>query len=283
MLFKNLERINKEDKELEELEEQYRKENDPEYKAKENEENKNEKEPEVVTKDDETWKKRYSDLRSHSSKKENELSKEVADLKKKLETVEKNPDLPKNKEEAKEWVSKYPDLARVLMTLMEERDEKIKEEVDNVRNEITLERAELAREKAFSAVLKVHPDFVELINDKKFQEWVNDQPKKRGSVIGGAIFKALYENETDADAAIEAVNVYKADVGKKPSDKKEVVDAAKTVKKSAPETPRSDGKKVWLESEIDKMDRWTFDRLEEELEVARREGRIEYDISGAAR
>ena len=147
-LYKNKARDEALDKELEELEEAYKRENDPEYKADQEKDKDKNKEPEIKTSEDETWKKRYSDLRSHSSKTENDLKKQISDLEKKVESVSKNPDMPKNREEAKEWVEKYPDLARVLSTLMEEKVEKAKEEVDNFKHELDLERLELARERA---------------------------------------------------------------------------------------------------------------------------------------
>lgn len=277
--YKNIARAEQEDKELEELETEYRKQFGENQEDDENTEVTTQ--PQENRTEEDNWKKRYSDLRSYMSKKEAELQKEVEDLRKSLK--EKDTDFPKNKEEAEKWVQDYPDLARVLMTLIEERTELVREDVKNVREELTRERHELEKQKALDTVLKKHPDFLELITEDNFKNWVVAQPEVRGPVIGQALYDALYKNETDAQAAIEAVNIYKADMRK--TEKKNDKSAAIAVNKGGASAPQvnSDGKRKFLESEIEKLKPWEWDKLEDEIEAARREGRIVYDISGAAR
>lgn len=275
MRYKNLARAEQNDRELEELVTEYIQEFDPNKKVEENV---------LPTQDDVPWQKRYSDLRSHTSKLLNEKDRKIADLEKEKEQIQARPDFPKNKEEAKKWLVDYPDLGRVLLTIIEDQTDKVRDDVKGLRDELDLEKAELAKEKAFNQVLKVHRDFAELIDDDEFKAWVVEQPRQRGPVIGQALYDALYNNQTDASAAIEAVNIYKAD--KKAKDKqKRTPEAALAVNRSSSLSPApSNGdKNKFLESDIEKLDRWEFDRLESEIELARREGRIVYDISGAAR
>lgn len=280
MKFRNLTRAQQDEEELERLEAEYRKEFGEQQE--EQTEQKQPQEEATTTNEDESWKKRYGDLRSYSSKQLSEKEKQIEDLKKELE--KKSSELPKNKEEAEKWVQEYPDLARVLMTLIEERTELVREDVKVVREELLRERHELEREKALETVIKKHPDFLQLIAEEDFKSWVVAQPEQRGPVIGQALYDALYNNETDAKAAIEAVNIYKADRRKaeKSSDKSAAI-AVNKGSASQPQVTAKDGKRRFLESEIDKLKPWEWDKLEDEIELARREGRIVYDISGAAR
>lgn len=289
MKYKNEERIAEEDAELARLEEEYRKQNSGETQAHTPEDNDlSEDEKKLQATEEQTWKKRYSDLRSYTQKQVNDVNKELAELKKQLAEKEKEAKFPVNKQEAEEWVKEYPDLARVIGTLIEERAgtlvTSVADEVKTARLELEAERSAVARERAVAEVLKVHPDFLDLIQSDDFKEWVENQPKVRGPFLGQSIYNALYENDTDANSAIQAVNVYKQDKGMKKSKKETSIDAAYSVKKTAASTPiETNGKRVFHESEIEKMSSWDFDKLEEEIEAARREGRIVYDISGAAR
>lgn len=243
----------------------------------------------VANAEEETWKKRHGDLRSYTSRQINELQAELSDLKKTLVEKEREASkLPTNKTEAETWVKDYPDLARVLGTLIETQTEFVKEDVKTVREELQAERLQMAKEKAINAIIRVHPDFLTLINEQDFKDWVERQPlpKTEGGRgrIGQALYDALWRNETDAEAAIEAVEVYKADkAAKTPKKDTTARDAALSVRTPSSSTPSDTGKKTFLESEIDKMKPWDYEKLESAIEEARRDGRIVYDMSGAAR
>lgn len=289
MKYKNLARIEADEAELAELEAQYIKENGGEIEEEEV------KTPldkpsdlPADTPEEETWKKRHSDLRSYSQKQLNELRKEFEDFKKEAAKKEKEgSQLPQNKAEAEEWVREYPDLARVISTLIDQRAGEqvtsVSDEVQSVKRELEAERTAMARERAENEILKVHPDFPEIIRTQEFKDWVESQPEVRGPRIGQALYDALYNNETDATSAIQAVNVYKSDTNKKVPAKDTAREAASSVRKTNISTPSKDGKRTFSETEIDKMKPWEYEKLEEEIEEARRDGRIVYDISGAAR
>lgn len=240
--------------------------------------------PPAANKDEEIWKKRHSDLRSYSQKQVNERDQRIAELERALAEKDKQHLAPQNQQELEQWIKEYPDLARVLGNMIDQRAEKqvstVSDEVRTARMELQAERESIQRERAMGEVLKVHPDFLDLINKQDFKDWVEDQPTKRGR-IGQALYDALYENNTDADAAIQAINIYKQD---KASSKKERNEAALTVRKPSSALPEStNGKRTFTESEIDAMPFYVYDKLEQEIEDARRDGRIVYDQSGAAR
>jgi hypothetical protein len=290
--YKNEDRIAQEEAELERLEADYRKQ----YGEKSTEEGNSPPEPvsDAQLQEEETWKKRHSDLRSYTQRQLNDKDKEILALREEISKAEKanrQRDLPKNKEELENWVSEYPDLARVLGTMIDTRAEaqitNVADEVRSVKMELEAERTAMAKERALNEVLKAHPDFLSLIQTQDFKDWVEKQPlpKSEGGrgKIGQAIYEALWVNETDPEAAIQAVDVYKQDKAgsRRPSPDRE---AALTVKKTSSGTPASDGgKKTWKESEIENLQYWEWDKYEKEIEDARREGRIIYDLSGAAR
>lgn len=287
MKYRNQERIDQEDAELLALEAEYSKQITGE--VPENPDLTPLDPPSdlpVVNKEEETWKKRHGDLRSYTSKQINDLTKEIDNLKKVVADKEREATkLPTNKAEAEAWIKEYPDLARVISTVIETQTEHIKEDVKTTRQELEAERLAIAREKALNAIIKVHPDFLELVNDEDFKEWVESQPAKRGPRIGQALFDALYNNNDDADSAIQAVNVYKSDKSSKtPKKDTSALEAATSVRRTSASAPSGDsGKRTYTESEIEKMDYRTYEKLEEDIDLARREGRYVYDITGAAR
>lgn len=241
--------------------------------------------PPAATKDEEIWKKRHSDLRSYSQKQLNERDNRIQELERALADKEKQHLLPQNKQEAEQWVQEYPDLARVISTLIDERAEKqvssVSDEVKSVKMQLEAEREAIQRERAMTQILKVHPDFLDLIPKQEFKDWVESQPTVRGPRIGQALYDALYENNTDAEAAIQAINIYKQD---KAGPKKERNEAALSVRKPSTAVPESTGgKRTFTESEIEAMPYYVYDKLAQEIEDARREGRIIFDQTGAAR
>lgn len=243
----------------------------------------------LQTAEEDTWKKRHADLRSYSQKQMNLKDQELSEIKAKLKELEekKNSALPENKAELEDWMKEYPDLARVLGTMIDQRAERqvtsVADEVKDVRAQLEAERTAMARERAMGDILKKHPDFLDLVNQEDFKEWVESQPAVRGPRIGQALYDALYNNETDAEAAIQAVNIYKQDTAPARPKKDAARDAALSIRKTASTPPTNSGKRVYLESEIEKMSRWDFDKYEVDIDEARREGRYVYDISGAAR
>lgn len=281
--YRNDARAAAEDAELERLESEYRNVEDPVVEDKSlgatppvNEVN---------------WEKRHGDLRAASQRQVSEKDQEIARLKEEKAALEREATkLPTNKKEAEDWVKEYPDLARVLVTLMEQQTEYVKEDVKTVRQELEAERYMMAREKAMNAILRAHDDFLTLVNEQSFKDWVVLQPKPkaeggRGPRIGKALYDALYENETDAEAAIEAVDMYKADLAaSKPKKDTASREAATSVRKTAASmVPDNTGKRTYSESEIDNMSSRDFDKYEDDIDDAKREGRFVYDITGAAR
>jgi hypothetical protein len=225
---------------------------------------------ENLSSDEETWKKRFGDLRRHQQKTEKALKDEIESLK---NSVPQNPSLPKTEEEVADWVSRFPDVAAIVETLADkkakERDSDLEarlSQIEEMRDQIDLEKAE-------TAILKIHPDFKEISQSDEFHTWADTQPKW--------IQDSLYDN-ADAKTVARSIDLYKLDKGiKKISPDK---NAALSVNTRARVTPQENEKDSWYsESQISKMSDKEFSQKSEEIEKAQREGKFHYDISRKAR
>jgi hypothetical protein len=253
----------------------------------------------AVTKEDETWRKRYSDLRSHAAKKENDLVKAREDDRKRIEALEgqlrtvvrEQANLPKtaDSQTVHKWIQDFPEVYGVVAAIIKDEitdsHEKTTKQLSEKVEAIERDRHELTKQQAMAAVLRVHPDLPKIVASDHYQNWLVEQEEKgrKGNSFSRALFEALWENETDADAAIEALNHYKAQKGKK-SQKDIEAEALAPVARSNSTGPTEHGNKpVFKESQIDAMSYREYEKYEEAIENARRDGRIVYDITGAAR
>ena len=267
----NKERIEQEEKELEELKKQNTEQVEEEKKS----------EPEPVTAEEKSFKKRYGDLRRHSQKKEHDLQKQIDELRTQLDSsTKKQIKLPKSEEELDEWAKEYPDVAKIVETIAIKKAKEQSVELEEKLKQINTMQDDALREKAEVQLLKKHPDFVEIRNEDAFHNWVDEQPEW--------VQKALYENEHDANSAARAIDLYKSDMGistKKVSSKDKELEAAKSVsvssKSDSIDTKGSAG--TFKESEVEAMSAQEYETKEEDIVNSIRAGKFIYDVSGAAR
>ena len=122
--------------------------------------------------------------------------------------------------------------------------------------------------------MKLHPDFGQIRQDPAFHEWVALQPMY--------IQDALYKNNTDAMAASRAIDLYKADTGKRK--KANPKSAAQSVGRTSAATPAPTGGKArFSESQVAAMSDRDYEKNEDAILEAMRTGAFVYDVSGAAR
>lgn len=241
------------------------------------------------SKEEESWKKRYSDLRRYASQKEAELQKEIEDREKKLseKAAREEGVLPKvvDKETVLKWKRDYPDVFGIVASINQEVTEAATSDIKKKLEDIEAERLELSKTRAMNEVLAAHPDFMDLRETDEFQNWLSEHGDLAlaGDPISEAIHYALWENDTDSRAAIRAINIYKAEKNKKPTRKSEEDIASGGRRSNAQAPAESDGKRRYKESEIEKMSSREYDQFEDDIDAARREGRIIYDISAAGR
>jgi len=216
-----------------------------------------------LSKEEESFKKRYSDLRRHNQKISDSLKEKEAELalvKKQKATA----GLP-SAEEAESWAKENPKAAAIIRALASEQTSVTSEELSQVKDK--LNRAEQE-----ARILKVHPDFESITSESEFHDWADEQPERVQSLIFSK----------SADDVIWAVSQYKKEMlGEKPNMKKE---AAKSVSsKSTSAEPKSQSKGHFTESMVSKMSMQEYEKNEEAITKAMRDGTFTYDLSGAAR
>lgn len=230
--------------------------------------------------EEKSFKKRYGDLRSHSAKEKKELQDRISALEEQLE-AKPSGELPSSEEDLEAWREQYPDVSKVIESLIQKRateivadqEEKTRTQLDEIRKG----QSELTREKAEAKIKKAHPDFEKLQEDDKFHDWVDEQPKW--------VQDGLFLNSDDPDSVIRILDFYKSDTGQTPAAKKEKEkEAAKGVDtKSKTSIDPEENAKKFRESDIRRMSADEYEEKEELIMEAMRTGNFIYDISGAAR
>lgn len=226
-----------------------------------------------LSREEKSFKKRYGDLRRHMAEKEKEW-------KDKLESVQSSsPTLraPKSDEDIEAWAEKNPDVAAIVEAIASKKAAEKFAVAENRLREFDEANYEAERTKAETAIRKAHSDFDDLRDSDGFHDWVESQPKW--------VRDALYENSDDAASVIRVIDLYKVDNNMTPSaQKSKAKDAAKTVSKRT-RTPVDDtgAGSMLKESVVAKMTDKQFEDRYDEIQEAMRSGKFIYDISGKAR
>ena len=225
--------------------------------------------------EEKNFKKRYGDLRRHSQKKEEEFNAKIAALEAKLDKASKQElVLPKTDEELEAWSKEYPDVAGIIESIADKKAKASANALEERMAELEELRVNATREKAEAELIKMHPDFVEIREDDTFHNWAKDQPKW--------VQDALYENVDDAKSVARVIDLYKVDKGitkvkKSNSSDKAAASSVKTKSAAAPEP--DEASKYVKESEVEAMSIKEYEKRQEEILDAQRNGRFIYDVS----
>lgn len=231
-------------------------------------------EPEPQTAEEASFKKRYGDLRRHSQNLMTQKDQEIQKLKQQLDTAAKGQiRFPKTDEEIKQWAERYPDVAQIVDSIARKRANEALQEGEKRLGHLKDLEKKISRKEAEGELYKLHPDFGQIRQDPDFHEWVQLQPQN--------IQDALYKNNTDAYAAARALDLYKADKGRKKSSNKKT--AAQSVGRSTSATPGTQGRAKFSESQVQSMSDRDYEKNEDAIMEAMRSGEFVYDVSGAAR
>jgi hypothetical protein len=229
------------------------------------------------------WKKRHSDLRSFTQKEINELKKELNTVRSQLtDATQKQIKFPKTEEEVTDWVQKYPDVAAIVETIAMKKVADVRKEMAD-RDTVLQEQAyQVEFNKNLNRIVAVHSDFFELRENDDFIEWLQKQPKY--------VRLAFADNPVDfddlediADTVISALKLYKAEKPKKNKNDDNRDAARGILNKGSGGVPQERPENTILESDIDKMSIKEYEKREEEIMKAMREGRIIYDLPRAGR
>tara|TARA_R110000824_G_scaffold74601_2_gene189591 strand:+ start:341 stop:1204 length:864 start_codon:yes stop_codon:yes gene_type:complete len=262
------ERIKKEEEELEDL-----------IKEQKGDTTEDSTEDEVVlSAEEKTFKKRYSDLRRHQQKQAEDLKSEIDQLKSQLDSATKKEfKLPKTDDDIAAWAAQYPDVAAIVETIAMKKASERSAEIEVQVSELNNERLQVSKDRAETELYTMHPDFDDIRESDDFHDWAEEQPVW--------IQKALYENDDDAKSASRAIDLYKSDKGKTKTAASKDKDAARSVKtkgeRSRPALRNEAGS--FKESDVDKMTPQEYEKNSEAIMDSIRSGSFIYDMSGSAR
>ena len=225
--------------------------------------------------EEKNFKKRYGDLRRHQQKKEEEFTAKIEALEAQLtKAANKELVLPKTDEELEAWTKEYPDVASIIETIADKKSKSAAKELETRMAELEELRLNATRDKAEAELVKMHPDFIEIREDDTFHTWAEDQPKW--------VQDALYENMDDAKSVARVIDLYKVDKGitNKKKAKPEEKAAASSVKTKSAAIPEPDeAANMIRESEVAAMNIREYEKRQEEILDAQRNGRFIYDVS----
>ena len=224
--------------------------------------------------EDRVFKKRYDDLKRHYDSTVNKHKDEVRTLRSQLESSTKQFVPPKSKSELEAWRKEYPDVYDMVETIAMNKATTQTAELEDKYKNLQLQQEQIAKDKAEVELLKMHPDFSDIRSQDDFHKWAADQdPTIQGW---------LYENTSNAQLAARAIDLYKMDTGQSKLTKKEEKDVKKEAAKAISKTKKATDsdvpkKKIWTTSEIAKLKPHEFEKFEKEIDLARLEGRINYN------
>ena len=225
--------------------------------------------------EEKNFKKRYGDLRRHSQKKEEEFNAKIEALEAKLTKAAKQElVLPKTDEELEAWAKEYPDVAGIIESIADKKAKASATALEERMAEFEELKVDAQREKAEAELVKIHPDFIEIRQDDIFHNWAKEQPKW--------VQDALYENVDDAKSVARVIDLYKIDKGitnKKKATPSEKAAASSVKTKSAAAPEPDEAANMIRESEVAAMSIKEYEKRQEEILDAQRNGRFIYDVS----
>jgi hypothetical protein len=229
----------------------------------------------TLSKEEESFKKRYGDLRRHMQEKEQEYKIKFEQLQQQLDKAAKNElVLPKGEADIAAWAKKYPDVAAIVEAIADKKASERSTDLDKRLKEIEELRTQAKKDKAEAELMSLHPDFTQIRSDDAFHDWAESQPKW--------VQDALYENVDDAKSVARVIDLYKADMGitkqKTTSSDKA---AASSVNARSRNTPEADDSKAFFrESQVNKMSTKDYEKNADAIMEAIRSGKFVYDVTG---
>tara|TARA_R110000787_G_scaffold579_1_gene2062 strand:- start:7269 stop:8066 length:798 start_codon:yes stop_codon:yes gene_type:complete len=235
------------------------------------------------TPEEETFKKRYGDLRRHTQQKDAERDgthqKELESLRRELdEATKKQIKFPKTEAEVSEWTQKYPDVAKIIQTIagkqIQEARAEAGKEIDRISEQQAKTAHTLTKREALAELKRLQPEFERIKGTKKFHDWVSEQP----TTLQDSIYKRL--NPVEASRTID---LYKSDMGMRSGKSSATESAAKAVSTGGGGSPSTTGAKQYSESQVDRMSLDEYEKNAPAIKESMRKGTFVYDISGGAR
>lgn len=239
--------------------------------------NENTQPTEDLSPEEKTWSKRYGDLRRLLAQKEKQWQEKFDEQAIRLQnsTAMTVPDASDD-EAIEQWIAEHPQIARIVTGIADRRANAATADVNIRMQEIAKERAQLDQQTAYRKVDEAHPDFFDTIrHEEKFHSWLATKSQR--------LQDAIYGDENDWKTAIDVISLYKVENGKTGKKAPSAREAAEYIPSKQPAGPKTGGKITWKESDIARMTGAEYEKYEEQINEAIRNGEVLMDISGGAR
>lgn len=237
-------------------------------------------------KEDESWKKRYGDLRSFAQKKEDKLKNDIKEREKYIQELQLSLEqakkttggfIPTSEVELTEWSKANPEAYTIIRSIAaKEKEEEIKRlqlEITDLKGDFSEKTQEVAKAKLEAK----HPDLYELAADKNFWAWIREQDD--GEELENALTKTF-----DVAKADRILRTYKLENGLTSKDKQpkrnDKLAAAMDVSTRGSMPNIEPGRNyVFKESDISKMNDREYEANAEAIAKAQHDGKILMDIT----
>lgn len=218
------------------------------------------------------YKKRYDDLKKHYDIKLSEFKQREQELQSAAEKAYPKYQPPKSEEDLEKFKTEYPDLYETVETVAHMRSEEHVSALQSKLQALEEREATISKRDAETQLQVRHPDFEDIRSDENFHAWAKTQPED--------IQNWIYNNPDNATLASRAIDLYKLEnnIAIKPS-KKSVrsqtssSDAASMVSTKTTNVEPQQAK-IWTQREIASLSMNDYDKFEEEIDLAVREGRV---------
>lgn len=223
------------------------------------------------------WEKRYGDLRRDAEQNLLAHRAEIAQLNSQIEALAKQSmALPTTEDEIREWMEEFPQVATIVEAIADKKARAHTEIYESRLKALESREIETDHQRAINLIIAAHPDFHDLAQNPEFHNWLAGRSVKFQDTI--------YKSPVDPAAAIDVLSSYKASIGSKPkATAAKPASAAQAVRTSGTgvSEPLGTPGRKWRESEIEALSGREYEKHMDEIDKARSEGRIIYDIASA--
>ena len=215
------------------------------------------------------YKKRYDDLKRHYDQKLSEFKQKEQELTAMAKNAQPQYEAPKTPEQLEKFKTEYPDLYDTVESVAYMRSSEQVNQLQEQLQMIQQREATALKREAEADLISRHPDFEDIRGSDNFHKWADDQPEQ--------IQDWIYKNPVNAMLASKAIDLFKLETGlstQTKSQPRKPQGSAADIVSTKTTTVDAQQPKIWTEREIAAMSLDTFDKYEDEINLAVTEGRV---------
>jgi len=215
------------------------------------------------------YKKRYDDLKRHYDQKLSEFKQKEQELTAMAKNAQPQYEAPKTPEQLEKFKTEYPDLYDTVESVAYLRSSEQVNQLQEQLQMIQQREATALKREAEADLISRHPDFEDIRGSDNFHKWAEDQPEQ--------IQDWIYKNPDNAMLASKAIDLFKLETGlstQTKSQPRKPQGSAADMVSTKTTTVDAQQPKIWTEREIAAMSLDTFDKYEDEINLAVTEGRV---------